>query len=139
MTIGDLKTIDKAPEFKRRFYWCDPPLGKLVEKNISGIISEFYDNLGWDGNFGKIRISDETSAFYNQEFTFFKEHVADGLKIPLGNHNHLFPIGERMNVVLDAVVSDAGMHPTLNTVHWATNIRADKIKDAPELCSLKKK
>ena len=139
MTIRDLKTIDEAPEFKKRFYWCEPPLGKLVEKNITGIVLEFYDNLGWDGNFGKIRITDETSGFYNQEFTFFKEYVTEGLKIPLGNHNDILKPGERINVILDAVVSDAGMHPTLNTVHWATNIRAHKIKDIPEPCSIKKK
>ena len=131
--IDDLKKINELPEFKKRFYWCDPPIGKVVEKNITGIVLEFYDNLGWDGNFGKILIQEKKSGFFNQEFTFFKEHLTEGLKIPLGNHIHILKPGERINVLLDAVVSDAGMHPTLNTVHWATNIRAHKIKDTPEL------
>lgn len=116
-------------KYKKRFYWCDPPLGMIKEKNIIGVVTEFYDNPGWDGNFGKIKIIDNSSGFYNHEFTFFKEHIKDDLKIPLGNHNAILKIEERINVVLDAVVSQVGMHPTLDTVHWAINIRKCKEKD----------
>ena len=60
---------DKTDETKR-FYWSDPPLGNVIETNKVGYVLEFYDHPGWDGNVGKIQISDVTSGFNNYVFTF---------------------------------------------------------------------
>ena len=119
---------DKIDESKR-FYWSDPPLGNVIETNKVGYVLEFYDHPGWDGNVGKIQISDVTSGFNNHVFTFFKEHIIDGTEIAVGSHVFAQKTDgptEKTWVLLDPTVSKAGIHPTLNTIHWALNIRKQK-------------
>ena len=110
--------------YDKRFYWYYPPIGEIKQKNVKGLVLEFYDNLGINGNFGKIKVVD-VCPFRNQELLFFKEEIEDGLKIPLGNHADRYKINERYNVLVD-VVWGKELHPYFETNLWAVNIRKYK-------------
>jgi len=116
--------------YKKRFYWSDPPLAKIMHKRVIGQILEFYDNSDHGGSYGKLVVDDNRFGAINGiEFCFFPEHIDKKTKIPIGNHKDRYGIGEKTFVTFDAFHSDAGMHPTLETVYWAHNIRIQKIKD----------
>jgi len=116
--------------YKKRFYWSDPPLAKLMHKNVIGKILEFHHDSEHGGSYGKLEVDDNRFGGINGiEFCFFPEHLTQGTKIPIGNHENRYGIGERTFVTFDALHSDAGMHPTLETVYWAHNIKLRIIKD----------
>jgi hypothetical protein len=101
-----------------------------MHKRVIGQILEFYENSEHGGSYGKLIVDDNRFRGINGiEFCFFPEHLIKGTKIPIGNHKDRYKIGEKTFVTFDALHSDAGMHPTLETVYWAHNIKLRKIKD----------